>query len=657
MAASKKNDVKEKRNRGDARRAALRWFLPTRKQEASEPPDTARYCDVVMKGGIASGVTYPLAMVELAKAYHFRNIGGTSTGAIAAAFTAAAEHGRGGEQGRGDQEPGGGFARLADLPAWFGQPSGEPGKHNLLALFKPSRETAPLLNIFLNIVRSDWSVLGIFWHTVVGAARSMPVTTGLGLLPGLLIMAMALVDGGGLATAAGLIGGAVVTVLGLSAVILWRLGRIIFEDVPDNYYGVCTGYAPPEAGVCPPLTTWIADRLEDFAGRPADGPPLTFGDLWNGPGGNGHGVNLRVMSTNLTQGRPMSVPFEDPGRKGIGQYYYNPLEMRQLFPPRVVDHLLAHTPESPAGLDLGDLRPLPRAEDLPVVVGVRLSLSYPLLLSAVPLYTVDWTRDMPSEERRPERCWFSDGGITSNFPVHFFDQPLPRWPTFAINLRKPHPDLPDVEVWMPRSNRQRGIALWNRFDRPGETSLAGFIRAIKDVAQNWMDNEQARIPGYRDRVVHITLGRGEGGINLNMPEEKVTRLADRGRRAGALLMERFATGPDWDVASNWDTHRWVRFRSTLQVLEELLVELRASYRHQVPGERDYGELVRRELGQPPTDYPWASEEQRAHAINTVEELVEIVEGWTEVYQTFGKIDEDSPGPPEPYPILRVSPRI
>jgi hypothetical protein len=34
----------------------------------------------------------------------------------------------------------------------------------------------------------------------------------------------------------------------------------------------------------------------------------------------------------------------------------------------------------------------------------------------------------------PRLCWFSDGGISSNFPLHMFDAPLPRWPTFAINL-------------------------------------------------------------------------------------------------------------------------------------------------------------------------------------------------------------------------------
>src|SRR5262245_58101966 len=51
-------------------------------------------CDLVMKGGITSGVVYPAAVIELAKKYRFRRIGGASAGAIAAAGAAAAELGR-----------------------------------------------------------------------------------------------------------------------------------------------------------------------------------------------------------------------------------------------------------------------------------------------------------------------------------------------------------------------------------------------------------------------------------------------------------------------------------------------------------------------------------------------------------------------------------
>lgn len=70
--------------------AAAEPFLPTYVPDQfrlSEPPE----CDMVMKGGITSGVVYPYAVLEIATKYRLRSIGGTSAGAIAAAFAAAAE--------------------------------------------------------------------------------------------------------------------------------------------------------------------------------------------------------------------------------------------------------------------------------------------------------------------------------------------------------------------------------------------------------------------------------------------------------------------------------------------------------------------------------------------------------------------------------------
>ena len=88
-----------------------------------------RFCDIVMKGGIASGVVYPKAVEELAKTSRFKSVGGTSAGAIAAAATAAAEHDR----------DGGGFAELAKLPEFLG--AGD----NLSALFQPQE---PLRGVY-----------------------------------------------------------------------------------------------------------------------------------------------------------------------------------------------------------------------------------------------------------------------------------------------------------------------------------------------------------------------------------------------------------------------------------------------------------------------------------------------------------------------------
>jgi len=38
---------------------------------------TLRDCDVVMKGGITSGVVYPLAIVGLSHEFRFKNVGGS----------------------------------------------------------------------------------------------------------------------------------------------------------------------------------------------------------------------------------------------------------------------------------------------------------------------------------------------------------------------------------------------------------------------------------------------------------------------------------------------------------------------------------------------------------------------------------------------------
>lgn len=51
-------------------------------------------CDIVMAGGVTSGIIYPGALAMIVRKFRFRSIGGTSVGAIAAAVTGAAEYGR-----------------------------------------------------------------------------------------------------------------------------------------------------------------------------------------------------------------------------------------------------------------------------------------------------------------------------------------------------------------------------------------------------------------------------------------------------------------------------------------------------------------------------------------------------------------------------------
>ena len=113
---------------GSGRRTGARMSDP-RTYDYSQP---TLACDVVMKGGITSGVVYPHALCELARTYRFVDVGGTSAGAIAAAAAAAAEHGR-------DSD---GFAKLAELPAWIG------GDGNLFRLFQPQGGTTPFFRLF-----------------------------------------------------------------------------------------------------------------------------------------------------------------------------------------------------------------------------------------------------------------------------------------------------------------------------------------------------------------------------------------------------------------------------------------------------------------------------------------------------------------------------
>ncbi len=275
-----------------------------------------------------------------------------------------------------------------------------------------------------------------------------------------------------------------------------------------------------------------------------------------------------------------------------------------------------------------------------------MSLSFPFLISAVPLQAIDYTRDV--EEQRPEPCWFSDGGISSNFPVHFFDAPLPGWPTFAINLRY-FEEKPDKRVVMPKRNQDEIADAFHRFEKNG---IFGFVRAIFDGMQNWQDNAQAKMPGFRDRIAHICLGPGEGGLNLDMPESMVKSIADSGTRAGLLLSRRFAPGSRAKL--NWDNHRWVRFRSMMASLEEMIEKLgprlSPDFEPPQPGDETYWSLVERDSDALPS-YVWKSPAQREEALRVVQQLVKLAAAWSDTPETLAN------GAPRPMPELRARPRI
>jgi predicted acylesterase/phospholipase RssA len=621
-----------------------------------------RTCDVVMKGGITSGVVYPYAVCELARVYRLRNVGGTSAGAIAAAAAGAAELGR----------DSGGFTRLAALPAWLSHGD------NLLSLFQPQSSTRKLFRILVGALGSP---KGRAFRLLLASLRGFGLWAIAGAAPGVAVAALAALDG----SVAGLAGGAVLALLGATLALVAGVLRGLARAVPENGFGLCSGAG--EARGRPALTPWLADLLDDLAGRPAGGSPLTFGDLAQAD------VRLEFMTTNLTQRRPQKLPFE------TRELFFDPAELGLLFPTRVVDWLKANPPPPPEDAadrrewealcrSLEPLRPLPAPDDLPVIVATRMSLSFPLLLSAVPLWAVDasrrsnqlaravwrrWLRDhaeewdtgegipagAPAQKPAAECCWFSDGGITSNFPVHFFDAPLPLRPTFAVNLRPFHPDYPPQadesrNVYLPGTSGGGLLEWWYRFpEKRGLSQLSAFAQAVVRTMQNRVDEAQMRVPGYRDRVVHIGFTEREGGMNLTMPPDVISALTARGRHAGVKLIDRFARPPATPSSLSWDSHRWTRYRSTLAAVAEIVGQVDKAFHvvPEVPGDRTYEELAARPRGKHPRAYPWARDEQRRLGADFTEALGAAAGVATDAEPET--LEEDAP---RPRPQARIVPR-
>jgi len=175
-----------------------------------------------------------------------------------------------------------------------------------------------------------------------------------------------------------------------------------------------------------------------------------------------------------------------------------------------------------------------------------------------------------------KKNWFSDGGICSNFPIHFFDHWLPTRPTFGISLgsmpsdqvstvRKPLDGIAgatEVEprrsepVHLPQANRPEAAA-WHEV-----STVAQLFTSMFDTMMAYRDTMQSELPGFRERIVEIRLTNDEGGLNLDMDPKRIQRLADKGAKAGELLR-----------AFNFDEHRWVRLQVLMPPLAEELEHL------------------------------------------------------------------------------------
>jgi len=585
------------------------------------PPDLARvFCDLIMKGGITSGVVYPRAVAGLAKRYRFRNIGGASVGAIAAGAAAAAEYAR---QKHGTDA---GFRRLEGLAEELAKPpTTDPNGPSLLfQLFAPTRLSRPLFDALARTLnRKTWKArVALALGELI---RGFPETFALGIaallvisLPTAAVLAPAFraalaQPGRSLAVTLFVLCSAPAFLAMVAAVAVVVIGAATRRALHHlalvmsrQDFGLCTGCRESPDGT-PALTDWLHDLLQALANE--RGPrPLTFGDLRRlrfAETPKDNGIVLRVVTTCLTQGRPYSLPLQE-------RFYFDPVELGRYFPAEVVEWMKTQswrrsTREEESADALArqhtvtgaarPLYPIPEPDDFPVLVAVRMSLSFPILVSAIPLYRYGVHKDGEAWVPDMQRLVFTDGGVCSNLPIHLFDAPLPVWPTFALNLRDDlPPGSPDEKrVVPPRRGRSYQGDRYEISSEPTLGAVASFLVAIVNTMQNWRDMLQRAAPGARERVFTVRHTEEEGGLNLNMESKAMRKMSESGARAADAITDAFLPAAGTQPAdSDWEHHRWVRLRLLLPALRDFLGEAASAMCASVAGP-SFQEL----LGTPP----------------------------------------------------------
>ncbi len=543
-------------------------------------PDLGRtFCDLVMKGGITSGVVYPTAIAGLAERYRLRNIGGASAGAIAAGAAAAAEHAR---QKHGTDT---GFRRLEALAKELGEPPRQDphGGSLLFQLFAPTRLSRPLFDVLAGMLNrktlSRRVGFGLF-----ALVRAFPGTFVLGAAL-LVVLAATLVPGVRPVVA---VLAVVAMLLGIAAAALgfavWRALRHLARVMARQDFGLCTGMREEDGP--PALTQWLHAVIQEIAGEP-HGTPLTFGDLRRlkfveTPGQDG--VVLRMMTTCLSLGRPYTLPIKE-------RLYFDPVELAAYFPADVVRWMKDQSSRPRSGEEVEEdalgaahavngmprpLFPIPEPDDLPVVVGVRMSLSFPILLSAIPLYRCAYRKEDGDGAPLMQRLVFTDGGVCSNLPIHLFDSPVPTWPTFALNLRDDlDPGVPDADrVVAPNRGRSYQGDQYAISSNEDLGAVLSFLVAIVNTMQNWRDMLQRAAPGARERVFTVRHRKDEGGLNLNMEKHAIDTMAASGTAAADAMKGAFLAPPGTPAKDDdCQYHRWVRLRLLLPALGEFLGKL------------------------------------------------------------------------------------
>jgi predicted acylesterase/phospholipase RssA len=722
----------------------LRPGPPTPEPVRERPPQD-RFCDLVLTGGIASGIVYPWAIIELARQFRFRRIGGNSVGGMAAAFAAAAEYGR----CCGYKEA---FEPLRHSPHDLAEED-KRGRTRMLRLFQPDAGVRRLFEAMLVGIRhanaTDWDrpqpppdvegEQGLAAGPVLLTVRDVLALYGLAgwWLAGVLVLllpAIALSDRpltwGGLllATVAGLVAaewiakkkstralrlkilGALLAVLAIAHLaalvfLAWALGThtgwlgwtfwgglpllgviswtVLIAAffcgllVPElralkrNEYGLCPGRAQPDRRGQrseKAIVEWLHEGIQRSAGREREDPPLTFADLWAAPRGvplapGEESISLQVFSTNVTLGRPVVWPLRDPNLRLF--FCYD--EWARIFPPTLLDAVWKASrpyrqendsdPRETVSMRLR-YREIP-AGGMPIAVAARLTLSFPVLFSCIPVYAIDY--EQKYGQRVLRRCLLSDGGVCTNFPIHLFDQAHPKWPTFGLLLSRRIAQHHDHSVWLPdrhgegrADNWSRGVPGAELGPSPGPLNgLVGLLVGMLGTALRWNDNLLTRLPQVRNRVLRMALKEGEGQLHLTMSRDTLLRMAhEYGTAGGVRLVDKFVgTGNKPTVA--WQEHLYVRAVNELRALVGQLRGYGAAVTAagfnkplaRILRDATDDRPLRPRRGRPPDDLgnPVSAEQHAA--------LLKAVQGVAELEQTLKEAEAEF-GPYRPVPETR-----
>lgn len=236
-------------------------------------------------------------------------------------------------------------------------------------------------------------------------------------------------------------------------------------------------------------------------------------------------------------------------------------------------------------------------------------------------------------------CWFTDGGASSNFPLHLFDAPMPRWPTFAIDLVYPPEGTPPSPspVFLPSGNNQGWRPRYTSIEREGGLqSMGAFLSGIVGAMQNWRDLLQGRAPGHRDRIVQVEVAPSEGGMNLNMGKETLDALADKGELAGKALQ-----------GFDFENHFWVRYRNLQAAMERYGIGLHHALERAPAGAEDAYKRARSGEGRGgPYPFTVTQAQEAARRLELLLQEMALWEDWD------GSLAANAPNPP---PSLRITP--